>query len=148
MFGRTGLDGLKAIVAGCPALAHVSAHLTVGAIHYLGTHCPALKECNVLRLDKGAGRYVGIDGWAPPEFSTCEELQTLYPAVEWFYTHALCQVSGVTVTGLVVVTVKAGLVIDRLSKLAWFPLQQLNSTPRYIGELHIIQTKSYLSFTI
>jgi hypothetical protein len=72
VFGRNGLDGLQAMTTGCPLLADFSLYLTVPALHYLGTHFASLKKCLVL-------------GRATTGFPSIEELQSLYPAVEWDY---------------------------------------------------------------
>ena len=68
VFGREGLEGLQAMAVGCPLLESVSLDLTVDGIHYLATHCPNLKEC--------------MPGNKLEKF-VCDDLQTLYPQVEW-----------------------------------------------------------------
>jgi hypothetical protein len=75
-FGRNGLDGLQAMATGCPLLSDVSLKMTLPALHYLGIHFTNLKKCGVSRKS-----VVGAP--APDEFLSIEELQTLYPAVQW-----------------------------------------------------------------
>jgi hypothetical protein len=79
LFGRDGLDGLQAMATGCPLLAVVSLPLTVSGVHYLGAHFTSLRKRTV-RCRRVA--------WAPASegFPSIEELQTLYPAVEWRYS--------------------------------------------------------------
>jgi hypothetical protein len=78
VFGRNGLDGLQAMATGCPLLAVVCLFVTVPGLRYLGTHFSNLKKCHMFnRCVAGAA--------APEGFPSIEELQTLYPAVEWTY---------------------------------------------------------------
>jgi hypothetical protein len=78
MIGRNGLDGLQAMATGCPLLTDVSLPLTIGGIHYLGTHFTHLKTCMVDNRRLNGAR-------TPVGFPSIEELQTLYPAVKWRY---------------------------------------------------------------
>jgi hypothetical protein len=78
VFGRNGLDGLKAMAMGCPLLADVSLFLTVPGLHYLGTHFTNLKKCHVHNKSMAGAT-------TPEGFPSIEELQTLYPAVKWTY---------------------------------------------------------------
>jgi hypothetical protein len=78
VFGHNGLDGLQAMATGCPLLADIQLYLTVPGLHYLGTHFSNLKKCHVKNRC--------VEGTATPQgFPSIEELQTLYPAVEWTY---------------------------------------------------------------
>jgi hypothetical protein len=78
VFGRNGLDGLQALATGCPLLASVELFVTVPGLHYLGTHFTNLKKCRVLNWRQARAP-------TPAGFPSIEELQTLYPAVEWEY---------------------------------------------------------------
>jgi hypothetical protein len=71
VFGRDGLEGLQAIATGCPLLAVVAASLTADGIHCLGTQFTNLKTCTSHKSLASVG------------IGSIEELQTLYPAVEW-----------------------------------------------------------------
>jgi hypothetical protein len=77
VFGRNGLDGLQAMAAGCPLLADITLYVTLSGLHYLGTHLTNLKKCGVL--------YRPETERPPAGFPSIEELQTLYPAIEWGY---------------------------------------------------------------
>ena len=77
-FGRSGLAGLEAMAAGCPLLADVSMQLTVGGIHYIGTHFGSLKKCIV-----STTQAVMEGSPTPEQFPTVQDLHTLYPAVAW-----------------------------------------------------------------
>jgi hypothetical protein len=79
LFGRNGLDGLQAIATGCPLLADVILYLTVPGLHYIGTHFTNLKKCNVFTMDDDYTTNT------PAGYPSIEELQTLYPAVDWVY---------------------------------------------------------------
>jgi hypothetical protein len=71
VFGRSGMDGLQAMAAGCPLLAVVTLPLTAPAIRYLASHFTNLQLCSMLhRVVPGASP-------APEGFPSVEELQTL-----------------------------------------------------------------------
>jgi hypothetical protein len=78
VFGHSGLEGLQAMATGCPLLADVSMFLTLPALHYIGTHFSNLERCKILNECLP-------DTPTPEGFPSVEELETLYPAVEWSY---------------------------------------------------------------
>ncbi len=73
VLGRSGLDGLQAMVTGCPLLTDMFVSLTVSGIHCLGTHLTNLKKCRI------------FNRFTIKEFPSDKELQTLYPGVT--FTH-------------------------------------------------------------
>ena len=80
VFGHNGLEGLRAMAAGCPLLTEAALCLTARGVHYLGTHCANLKNCEV---ENSTYRE---ELCSPEGYPSIEELQTLYPAVHWAYT--------------------------------------------------------------
>jgi hypothetical protein len=78
VFGSSSLEGLEAIAAGCPLLAVVCMRLTLPALHYIGTHFSNLDRCEVQNSCLP-------DTPTPAGFPPLEELETLYPAVDWSY---------------------------------------------------------------
>ena len=80
VFGRNGLDGLTAMVTGCPLLVEIKLWLTAGGIHHLGTHGTNLKTCIILN-----GCAAGTP--TPLGFPSYKELRKLYPAIGWRYRY-------------------------------------------------------------
>jgi hypothetical protein len=78
VFGRNGLDGLRAMATGCPLLAEVAISLTVSALYYVATHFTHLTKCRV--FNGHAARLSTLYDFPP-----LEELQTRYPSIKWEY---------------------------------------------------------------
>ena len=74
-----GANGLRVIATGCPLLADINLDLTASGVHYVGTHFGNLKKCQVKTHSNHEQGVSAVPAGSPP----VEELQTLYPAVEW-----------------------------------------------------------------
>jgi hypothetical protein len=71
IFGRNGLDGLQAMVKGCPLLTTVTLCATIPGLYCIATHCSNLKKCR-------SPQPVGVRDELREN-----QLRTLYPAIEW-----------------------------------------------------------------